>query len=46
MLRRFGQCDTNTCRYGRILSDLLWDVLMFQAWWVTQGHSQSALAAA
>jgi asparagine synthase (glutamine-hydrolysing) len=25
---------------------LLWDVLMFQAWWVTQGRYQSALAAA
>jgi asparagine synthase (glutamine-hydrolysing) len=25
---------------------LLWDVLMFQAWWVAQGRSQSALAAA
>ena len=25
---------------------LLWDVLMFQAWWVAQGRSQSTLAAA
>jgi asparagine synthase (glutamine-hydrolysing) len=25
---------------------LLWDVLMFQAWWAAQGRSQSALAAA
>jgi asparagine synthase (glutamine-hydrolysing) len=44
-LHPFGVCGTNTLSARRNLQSLLWEVVMFQAWWLAQGRSQPALAA-